>query len=88
MLVLLMVFQFLLGRENQRLTRLQIKMQNGIASSQRAEPVLNQLAIRLALAAQNEPDLKDLLTKYKLRVRLQKQQPEQAPQILNQEIPE
>ncbi|MEM9444047.1 MAG: hypothetical protein AAGA18_01730 [Verrucomicrobiota bacterium] len=68
--VTLMVAQYLLSQVNQQLNQDVITMQQQVAGSQQAKPVLNQLAIRLAQAAQKEPDMNDLLAKYRLKVTL------------------
>lgn len=65
-------------KRNQEIVEMQQKINAGrqqIATAKQAEQVLKVSAIRVAQAAEKEPDLKNLLKKYNLNVNLNENAP-------------
>lgn len=78
LLLLLFVSQIVLAEDNKKNNRALLQANTVIAASQRMEPELKQLALRIATAAEKEKDLNDLLTKYNLKVTLNNKQTQQT----------
>ncbi len=68
LLVVLMAGKYVLSVENAKLAREMMAAQATITSAQRAEPMLRQMAGRLAQLATREPELADLLRQYNVHI--------------------
>lgn len=82
LLAVLILTQYFLVQDvqkrNQEIVEMQQKINAGrqqIATAKQAEQVLKVSAIRVAQAAEKEPDLKNLLKKYNLNVNLNETAP-------------
>lgn len=69
---LLLVLKVLLLLEMGSFQRKIMVAQATVTQAQRSEPLLRELALRLAQASVKEPDLADLLKQHNLRVNLSK----------------
>lgn len=69
---LLLVLKVLLLLEMGSYQRKILVAQATVTQAQRSEPLLRELAVRLAQASVKEPDLADLLKQHNLRVSLSK----------------
>ncbi|MFQ3671586.1 MAG: hypothetical protein SNJ84_09030 [Verrucomicrobiia bacterium] len=67
-LVLLVVIQYFLSQDVGRLQQVVMGEQREVQQAQASEQVLRALALRVAQISESEPDLKNLLLKYNLRV--------------------
>lgn len=67
-LVVLVVIQYFLSQDLARRQQVAMAEQREVQQAQAAEQVLRALALRVAQVAEKEPELKNLLSKYNLRV--------------------
>ncbi|MEO5802754.1 MAG: hypothetical protein ABIR24_04430 [Verrucomicrobiota bacterium] len=70
-LIALLITQFFISRSNTKLTNEMNKQQAVIKNAQQLEPVLDQLAKRIARDSDTNAAFRNLLVKYDLRVTLE-----------------